>query len=74
MSLDVASLGIDRLSVGERLELIEIIWDSLPESVSSDEVPPEHRALLEKRLAAAEAHPETGVPWSEILNDLSKKP
>jgi putative addiction module component (TIGR02574 family) len=48
-------LGIDRLSVRERLELIEQIWDSLPEQVSADEIPERHLAELARRRAAAEA-------------------
>ena len=36
MPLTIESLGIDRLSVRERLELIELIWDSLPESLGPE--------------------------------------
>lgn len=60
------SLGIDRLSVRERLELIEQIWDSLPEQVNVDEIPEWHLAELAKRRAAAEASPG-GKPWREAL-------
>jgi putative addiction module component (TIGR02574 family) len=38
--------GIDRLTVRERLELIEQIWDSLPEQVNPDEIPAWHLAEL----------------------------
>jgi Putative addiction module component len=38
MPVTVESLGIDRLSVRERLDLIEQIWDSLPGSVQPQEV------------------------------------
>lgn len=67
MSIDIHALGIDRLSVGERLELIEKIWDSLPEQVASDEVPEWHRAELSKRRAAAEDQPGLGRHWREVL-------
>jgi putative addiction module component (TIGR02574 family) len=73
MSVDVASLELNQLSVVERLELIERIWDSLPESMSSSEVPPEHIAILEKRRAAAQANPGSGKPWREVLDQLGKK-
>jgi putative addiction module component (TIGR02574 family) len=73
MALDATTLRIDQLSVGERLELIEFIWDSLPESVSPGDVPPEHVAILEKRLAAAEARPGLGKPWREVLDRLGCK-
>lgn len=66
-SVTVESLGIDRLSVRERLDLIEQIWDSLTESVHADEVPAWHLAELAKRRAEAEDRPGEGRPWREIL-------
>ena len=70
MSVSIETLGIDRLSVGERLELIEQIWDSLPEQVDPGEVPPWHLAELARRLADAEARPGVGKPWREVLKQF----
>jgi putative addiction module component (TIGR02574 family) len=67
MPVSIESLGIDRLSVRERLDLIEQIWDSLPEEVSPDEVPAWHLAELAKRRAEADAAPGVGRPWREAL-------
>jgi putative addiction module component (TIGR02574 family) len=67
MPVSIEALGIDRLSVRERLELIELIWDSLPEQVNPDEVPQWHRAELAKRRAEADASPRAGKPWREAL-------
>lgn len=67
MTVTINELGIDRLSVRERLDLIEQIWDSLPEAVDPDEVPEWHKEVLAKRLAEAEAKPGVGVPWREAL-------
>ena len=67
MPISIAALGIDRLSVRERLELIEQLWDSLPEQVNPDEVPPWHLAELAKRRAEADASPRDGKPWREAL-------
>jgi putative addiction module component (TIGR02574 family) len=53
------------MSVPERLQLIEEIWDSIPESGDALDMPEWHRDELEKRLAAADANPEAGVPWEE---------
>jgi len=66
MAVTLESLGIDRLSVSERLDLIEQIWDSLPE-VSADDIPDWHVAELSRRLADAEANPRIGRPWKEVL-------
>jgi putative addiction module component (TIGR02574 family) len=70
MSVSLEALGIDRLSVGERLELIEQIWNSLPEQVSPEEVPPWHMPELARRLAEAKARPGLGKPWQEVLARL----
>ena len=70
MPVSLEALGIDRLNVRERLELIELIWDSLPEQVSPEEIPAWHLAELAKRRAAAEARPGVGRPWWEVLGPL----
>lgn len=67
MSIRIEALGIDQLSVHDRLELIEQIWDSLPEQVNPDEVPEWHRVELGKRRAEADASPRAGKPWREVL-------
>lgn len=67
MSVSIEAMGIDQLSVRDRLELIEQIWNSLPESVEPDEVPAWHLAELAKRRAEAEATPGAGKPWREAL-------
>lgn len=67
MPVSVEALGIDRLSVGERLELIEQIWDTLPEQVDPEDVPPWHLAELARRRAQAHAQPNVGKPWREVL-------
>lgn len=63
-------MGIDKLSVSERLELIEQIWDSLPDSVEAHDVPAWHLQEVAKRYEYAKAHPGEGRPWSEVMNEL----
>ncbi len=67
MAITIKDLGIDKLSVQERLDLIEQIWDSLPPLVQPGEVPDWHKEVLAKRLTEAEANPGGGVPWREAL-------
>ena len=75
MEISIRELGIDHLSVRERLDLIEQIWDSLPRTVAPDEVPEWHKEVLAKRLAEAEANPGGGVPWREALAAIrSRRP
>jgi putative addiction module component (TIGR02574 family) len=67
MSVSIGELGIDQLSVRERLDLIEQIWDSLPADVNPSDVPGWHLAELARRRAEADASPGAGLPWREAL-------
>jgi putative addiction module component (TIGR02574 family) len=70
MSVSIESLGITQLSVADRLELIEQIWDNLPVEVVAADVPESHIAELAKRCASAQAQPELGKPWREVLDSI----
>jgi putative addiction module component (TIGR02574 family) len=72
MAVTIESLGIDQLSVRERLDLVEQILDSLPAEVSPDEIPEWHFAVVAERLADAEPNPGDGVPWEEALARYGK--
>jgi putative addiction module component (TIGR02574 family) len=72
MSVTLEQFGLDRLPPEERLELLELLWDSLGEGNFS---PPEwHIRELEKRRAAAEADPNAGVPWAEFKAKWLNRP
>lgn len=73
MGLTLEQFGIDRLNPEQRLELIGLIWDSLPEDAPF--TPPAwHVQELERRIAAADANPEATEPWQDVLARLSRKP
>ncbi len=74
MSVRIDLLGIDRLSVRERLELIEQIWDSLPEHVEPQDIPEWHLAELAERRARVAREPGVGKPWREVLQRLEGNP
>ena len=67
MPVSIEALGIDQLTVRERLELIEQIWDTLPTEVAPEEVPEWHLAELARRRTEAETSPREGKPWREAL-------
>jgi putative addiction module component (TIGR02574 family) len=73
MSPTLGQLGIDRLSVAERLELIGQIWDSLPEAAVETSMPAWHRVELERRRASAEAEPDGGIPWDVVKSRLADR-
>jgi putative addiction module component (TIGR02574 family) len=70
VAVRIDSLGIDRLSVRDRLDLIEQIWDSLPAQVEPQDIPGWHLAELATRRARAAEEPGVGKPWREVLQRL----
>ncbi len=72
--LTIQSLGIDRMSIEDRLRLIEEIWESLDTAAGDLPLPESHREDLDRRLAAADADPGGGAPWEEVLARLRRKP
>ena len=70
MPNDLAALGLDKLSVQERLDLIETLWDSLPDQVEMQEIPAWHLVELAKRRGEANANPGAGRPWCDVLAGL----
>ena len=73
MSMDLAALGLDKLSAQQRLELIETLWDSLPDQLDIGMIPDWHVAELAQRRANASANPDAGKPWRENLTALEAK-
>jgi putative addiction module component (TIGR02574 family) len=70
MSTTMRALGIDRLSIPERILLVEEIWDSIAETPDEVTLTEAQRAELDRRLAAYEADPQAGSTWEEVKAEL----
>lgn len=70
--MSMPDLQIEQLSVPERLELIALLWDSIPNSVDALPVSEWHRLELERRLAAADDAPQLGIPWEQVRDRLRR--
>ncbi len=57
--------NILELSVAERIQLVEDIWDSIVASPESLPVTEAQRQELDRRLAAYHKSPEGNAPWTE---------
>lgn len=66
MNASVKSLGIDRLSVDERLTLVEEIWDSIAADSGAVPLTDAQRVELEKRIAEDDVHPHDVTPWDQV--------
>ncbi|HXD87782.1 MAG TPA: addiction module protein [Urbifossiella sp.] len=60
------TLGIDRLSLEDRLTLLGDLWENLSED--SDRLPllESQRADLQRRLDAIDANPSRGSSWEQV--------
>lgn len=74
MPVSMKSLGIDQLSVNDRMLLLDEIWDSIVEDPSAVPVTPEQRADLEARLEAVRDNPKAGATWEEVKARLRSEP
>jgi putative addiction module component (TIGR02574 family) len=55
-----------KLSVAERIQLVEDIWDSIAAESDALELSPEQCDELDRRLADQETNPADGRSWSEV--------
>ena len=70
MSVSLKSLGIDRLSVADRLILVEELWDSIAAATPLTDA---QRAELDHRLADHEANPDDVVSWEEVQSSITAR-
>lgn len=61
------------LTVAERIQLAEDLWDSVSDAPELLELTDAQRSELDRRLAAAEADSDAVVSWSELRQELLKR-
>jgi putative addiction module component (TIGR02574 family) len=63
-----------QLSVDERLELIDRLWESVAcEAPERLELSPTQEAEIERRSAELRTNPELAVPWDEARAQIVKE-
>jgi putative addiction module component (TIGR02574 family) len=70
---NLSGLDLGQLSLDQRLELIGLLWDSIPDAAEAPPVLDWHRQELDRRLAAADATPEAAIPWERVQKRLREK-
>ncbi|HXT63417.1 MAG TPA: addiction module protein [Pyrinomonadaceae bacterium] len=59
-----------KLPLDKRIELIEVLWESLAEEGYEPSLTPEQTAELDRRLEAHRKNPNDVVPWESIKQEL----
>lgn len=63
---------IRRLTIVEKLQLVEELWDEIATNEDSLPIPDWHRAILAEDQARYQANPTEGSPWPEVKARLRK--
>ena len=66
----ISVADILELPVQERIQLVEVIWESIAAVPHAIEVSPELKIELEARLADFERNPEAGYSWDQVKAHL----
>jgi putative addiction module component (TIGR02574 family) len=69
-SLPLPPPGFDDLSVEEKIDYVSSLWDRIATGPEDVPVPDWHRQILEERLARDDVHPEEGLPWEEVKQEI----
>ena len=62
-----------QLSVAERIQLVEDIWDSIAQMPEAVPLTDEQRAELDRRLESYRANPDEGISWNELKEKLRQR-
>jgi putative addiction module component (TIGR02574 family) len=69
----IAKGDILSLSVSERIQLVQDIWDTITEVPESVALTDEQKAELDRRLEAYHKNPNAGSPWSVVQERIRKR-
>ena len=61
------------LSISERIQLVQDIWDSVAEVPESLALTDEEKDEIDRRLNAYHKDPCVGFPWSVVRNRIKKR-
>ena len=59
------------LSISERIQLVEDIWDTIATEVQSFELTEDEKRIIDERLKAYHKNPALGSPWKEVYNMIA---
>ena len=73
MSQTLKSLGIDQLSVAQRILLVEEIWDSIADEADEAPLTEAQEEDLRRRLQSYAENPKAGSSWEDVKARLEGK-
>ncbi len=59
-----------KLSIPERIQLVEDIWDTITAQASSVELTEGEKKIIDARLEKYHQNPELGSPWEDVYKRI----
>ena len=66
MSIEAAIATLAALPVDERIQAVQVLWDSIPPEEAPAELTDEQRQLFARRAAELDANPDIAITWEQI--------
>ncbi|MEW6419943.1 MAG: addiction module protein [Nitrospirota bacterium] len=58
------------LSIPERIQLVEDIWDTIAAEAQSIELTEDEKRIIDERLEAYHRNPDLGSPWEDVYKRI----
>ena len=62
-----------KLSIPEKIMMVETIWDNIAAENSKLELSKEEELLLDERLSSYRKNPKRAKPWKKFIKELKAK-
>lgn len=61
------------LSIPERIQLVEDIWDTIATEPEAIELTEEDKRIIDERLEAYHKNPKLGSPWEDVYKRIASR-
>lgn len=65
--------GFDELSMDEKIEYVQSLWDKIAATPEEVPVPDWHLRILDERLESLRAKPKEGKAWEQVKQEIRRK-
>ena len=69
----ITATDILNLSIPERIQLVEDIWDTIAAKAGAVELTEDEKKIIDERLKAYNNNPDLGSPWDEVYRRIVSK-
>ncbi|KKO20346.1 MAG: antitoxin [Candidatus Brocadia sp.] len=70
---EITTTDILALSIPERIQLVEDIWDTIANEPEAIELTEEEKKIIDERLEAYHRNSDLGSPWEDVYRRIVTK-